>query len=97
MVLPAVGALGTLPVAAMMLPCAVGCKATARRPLCARKPFFALRVARRVPWPRLVRGALRGGTREDRQGLEVPRNIWWGRMALYYESAKISMLRAHVF
>ena len=40
--------------------------------------------------------ALRGGAREDRQGLEVPRNIWWGRMALYYESAKISMLRAHV-
>ena len=79
-VLPAVGALGTLPVAAHTPPCTIGCKATARRPLCARKPFFALRVARRVPWPRLVRGALRCGAWEERGAREQARQIRWGRM-----------------
>ena len=80
-VLPAVGALGTFVVAAQLLPFAVCCKATARRPLCARKPFLALSVASRVPGPRLVRDALRCGAWEERGAREHARQKGWGRMA----------------
>jgi hypothetical protein len=85
-----VGAQCTLVVAAWSLPFTVGCSATARRILCARERLLKLDVASMTSWSWLVSLAPRGGAREDRQGREVARKIWVGRIALYYESAKIS-------
>ena len=92
----AVGALCIFVVAAQAASFTVGLQATARRVLCARERLLILGVARMTSWLCLVSLAPRGGAREDRGGRKVPPNIWWGRMALYYESANISMLRAHV-
>ena len=69
------------------------CSATVLR---ARVAPVAVGVASMTSWSWLASLAPRGGTQEERQRREVARQIWWGRMALYYESAKISMLRAHV-
>ena len=84
------GALCTLQVAAQAAPFTVGLQATARRVLCARVRLLSLDVASMTSWSWLVSLAPRGGAREDRQGREVARKIWVGRIALYYESAKIS-------
>ena len=75
-----VGALCIFLVAAQAAPFAVGCQATARRPLCARTPFLKLHVAKMMSWPRLVRGALRSCVREERRGHEVARRKQMGRM-----------------
>ena len=84
------GAQCTFVVAAWSLPFTVGCSSTARRILCARERLLKLDVASMTSWSWLVSLAPRGGAREDRQGREVARKIWVGRIALYYESAKIS-------
>tara|TARA_B110000046_G_scaffold60673_1_gene68161 strand:- start:354 stop:551 length:198 start_codon:yes stop_codon:yes gene_type:complete len=54
-----VGALNIFLVEALALSFTVCCSATARRVLCARERLKWLSVARTMPWPRLVRGALR--------------------------------------
>ena len=89
-----VGALCNILVAAPAASFTVGCRATARRWCCARVRLLLLGVARTTSWSWLVSLAPRGGAQEDRQGREVARNIWWGRMAIYYESAKSRTLRA---
>ena len=60
----------------------------------ARAVAEAGRGHRMTSWSWLVSLAPRGGAQEDRQGREVARNIWWGRMALYYEARKSRTLRA---
>ena len=85
-----VGALCIFLVAAPAASFTVSCRATARRWCCARVRFLLLGVARTTSWQWPVSLASRGGAQEDRQGREVGRNIWVGRMALYYECANIS-------
>ena len=72
-------------VVAATLPFIVGCQASARRWCCARVRLLSLDVASMTSWSWLVSLAPRGGAREDRQGREVARKIWVGRMAIYYE------------
>ena len=77
-----VGALNIFLVEAPALSFTVCCSATAWRVCCARGRLLAMGVARMMPWPRLVRGALRHVAWEERGGREVARSTCrsWNRL-----------------